>query len=957
LFALTDGARFCQRKSRLVPRFWNQPESTFLFPEDSMRRSWYLASAGAVALVVAVIAWLASTTGAQNPNNGNGAGNGKKAVEGPLPIRQVVLFNSGVGYFQREGDVDGNAHVELSFPTSDINDLLKSLVLQDLGGGKISTVSYDSHDPIDKILRSFALDLNNNPTFGQLLNQARGEKIELFVKSDKKDGQTSKIQGIIVGMEVKRRPIGKDQTQVVDMETLNISGPSGLQGVNMEDILGVRFQNPTLENEFQRALKVLASSHDTQKKTVSLGFNGAGKRAVRVGYVVERPLWKTSYRLRIEPNGKIFMQGWAMVENTSDDDWNDVRMVLVSGRPISYQMNLYEPIYIPRPLVEPEMFASLRPPVYGGAMGADEQAREPAQPRAANAPNAGPVAIGGVVTPQQALALQQQMMGPMGGAPGSFNPMQPGWGGQGFGGGNFQGGFQGNQFGLGNTANTMNPYQNNRGNVNYNNDGTANSMNIKLTYEELQRRRQQEVAQKDAAKAKGAMVAGLNFKEGIASVASAEEVGDYYQYVIDQKVSLSRQKSAMLPILDQTIDGSKISIFNEETQAKYPLLGLRLKNTSGQPLTQGPITVYDNHTYAGDTRILDLQPNEERLLSYALDQSTEVKTDVKSTPSPDMTFRLGEPNLTARYKLRQTKTYSIKNRSIHDRTVILEHPIRSDWKLVDQKPSEKTRSHYRFSVNVAAGKSATYDVVEEQARVDQVALGAVSGAPAYTVSVGVNVKPMVHVHEDRLVALKIQKGFVTPTWKSRETRSYHVQNLSEQDRTFTIDHIIRKDWSVIDPKEDPKAGPEVLRFKLAVAKGKTGTQEIVEERVHTEKGKLLKDVGETKLKEFIAHAVPSADVKAALTKAIALSTKVVDTAKQLGDSEKSLKVVSDDQARLRENLRIIPQTSDPYKKFLDKFVTQETEIEDLQKNIRQVQATLLAAQREYDVFIANLNAE
>src|SRR6185436_14683979 len=116
----------------------------------------------------------------------------------------------------------------------------------------------------------------------------------------------------------------------------------------------------------------LAGSHDTQKKTVSLGFNGVGRRAVRVGYVVERPIWKTTYRLRLEGNNKVFLQGWALVENTSDDDWKDVRMVLVSGRPISFRMNLYEPLYIPRPIVEPELFASLRPPVHGGALEVDQ---------------------------------------------------------------------------------------------------------------------------------------------------------------------------------------------------------------------------------------------------------------------------------------------------------------------------------------------------------------------------------------------------------------------------------------------------------------------------------------------------------------------------------------------------------------------------------------------------------
>ena len=147
---------------------------------------------------------------------------------------------------------------------------------------------------------------------------------------------------------------------------------------------------------------------------------------------------------------------------------------------------------------------------------------------------------------------------------------------------------------------------------------------------------------------KAPTIAGLDFKEGIQSIASSEEVGDYYQYIIDQKISLARQKSAMLPILNQTIAGGKVSIYNEAVLAKYPLLGIRLKNTSGKPLTQGPITVYDDGSYAGDTRTLDLQPNEERLLSYAIDQGTEVKTEIKTYPAPDMTLKIGGNNLTAR---------------------------------------------------------------------------------------------------------------------------------------------------------------------------------------------------------------------------------------------------------------------------------------------------------------------
>src|SRR5207237_2720887 len=111
--------------------------------------------------------------------------------------------------------------------------------------------------------------------------------------------------------------------------------------------------------------------HAAQKNAVSLVFTGQGKRPVRVGYVVEAPVWKTSYRLALPPaggEGKPRLQGWAVVENATDEDWNGVRMALVSGRPISFKMDLYQPLYVPRPTVEPELFASLRPPTFEGGI-------------------------------------------------------------------------------------------------------------------------------------------------------------------------------------------------------------------------------------------------------------------------------------------------------------------------------------------------------------------------------------------------------------------------------------------------------------------------------------------------------------------------------------------------------------------------------------------------------------
>jgi hypothetical protein len=220
------------------------------------------------------------------------------AEAGPnLPVTQVVLFSSGVGYFQREGEVEGNARVDLQFPIGDVNDLLKSLILQDLGQGKIGPIAYDGQEPIDKTLRSFSVDLTGNPTFGQLLNQARGEKVEIVMQQNAAN-QPGTLTGIVLGMESEMQPSGPGAVHEVHL--LNLVCAEGVRSVNLREVQRVRFLNPRLEGELRKALDVLATSRDELKKEVSLNFKGEGKRKVRVGYVAENPIWKTSYRLSVD---------------------------------------------------------------------------------------------------------------------------------------------------------------------------------------------------------------------------------------------------------------------------------------------------------------------------------------------------------------------------------------------------------------------------------------------------------------------------------------------------------------------------------------------------------------------------------------------------------------------------------------------------------------------------------
>jgi hypothetical protein len=611
----------------------------------TMRRTLLVVPLLGAAAVAAALAVRPATS----PAEGGKSETNAKATSSPqLPVAQAVLFSSGVGFFQREGEIDGNQRIDLSFPVQDINDLLKSMVLQDLGHGHVSAVSYESRDPIDKTLRSFAINLTQNPGYGQILNQARGEKVEVSLQASN-NAQPGTLTGTIIGVEPKQEAVSKEK--IVHVEMLNLWCAEGMRSLRMPDVLRVRFLNPVMENEVKRALEVLSLSHDTQKKAVSLVFSGEGKRPVKVSYVVENPIWKTSYRL-VLTDGKPYLQGWAVVENPSDEDWNNVRMSLVSGRPISFQMDLYQPLYVPRPTVEPELFASLRPPTYTGAM---EQTTNGIRTESATfrtAPTAPPGA----------------------GAQPAFKDRGAG-GAAGF--------------------------------------GMAVHARETLVREGL-----------NDAEALGDLKASRLGLDGaaVASAASAKNLGDFFQYVIDHPVSLPRQKSAMLPIVSTDVEGARVSIYNEHTLAKHPLLGLRLKNNSGVHLMQGPITVFDKNTYAGDSRIMDLQKGEERLISYAVDLGTEVEPVAKRDSDRYTLVKIVKGIVQTTTKIRETKTYNVKNRGEQDRIVLIEHPFRPDFKLTSKEPKERARDVYRFEVDVAAGKSAKQEVIEERDLVSQIAI-------------------------------------------------------------------------------------------------------------------------------------------------------------------------------------------------------------------------------------------
>jgi hypothetical protein len=541
-----------------------------------------------------------------------------------VPVTKVVLFSSGVGYFEHAGLVRGNSATELRFKTSQINDILKSIVLQDQDGGRVGAISYPSQDPLAKTLRSFQVDITGNPSLAQLLNQLRGARVTI-------QAQAEKLSGIILGVETRAK--GGEKGEGFAVAVLNLLTGATLRAVELQSISNLTLDDPQLQEELTRALGALVQARDQDKKPVTINFAGAGERRVRIGYVVETPVWKTSYRLLLDDKGKFGkLQGWAIVENQTESDWNEISLALVSGRPISFMMDLYQPLYSTRPTVVPELYASLRPPVYD----------------AATATGVARVTLGAAVSA----------------------PAPP--------------------------------------RIGYDREGRPTPLRL------------EEVVTTGLAAGKAT---NLDAAESVRSVASAEKLGALFQYTVSD-VTLARQKSAMLPIITDSVELERLSIYNASVLRSNPLNGVLLKNTTGKHLLQGPLTVLEKGSYAGDARIDNVPPGQDRLLSYGIDLEMLVDNTKSRQSGALLTAKIDKGELIISRKLVATQEYAANNKSTKDKMLVIEHPIRTGWKLVDtQKPFETTPAVYRFKGTAVANKVTVLAVTEEVVQEEQITLG------------------------------------------------------------------------------------------------------------------------------------------------------------------------------------------------------------------------------------------
>jgi len=624
---------------------------------------------------------------------------GAEAAATKLPVKRVVLFKNGVGYFEHLGRVRGNQDVSIDFTSGQLNDVLKSLTVLDLGSGRITGVSYNSDAPLSRRLAALRLPLGEQATVAQFLGALRGARIEV-----RSGGAV--YTGRLLSIERKTRVSG-GTTLEVDVVSL-VTDAGELRTIELGPTTSVRILERELSQEVNRYMGLVASTRDRDLRRMTISTAGSGERPLFVSYISEVPVWKTTYRLVLpsKANAKPLLQGWAIVDNTVGEDWENVELSLVAGAPQSFIQNLSQPYYSRRPVVPLPESVQLTPQTHQAtlATGTGQLSGQVTDPSGAVIPNATVRVydesnnLVGETTSDDDGNYEFDSL-PMGNH--RVEVEQQGFQKMVFRGVNVSGGenVQNAQLNVGALAETV-------------------TVEAGAAFPRAPK------ASPGIAGGWGGGIAGGKIsnllmlapgvvRERLEAAAQAQQLGDLFEYKLKERVTIRKNQSALVPIVHAEIAAEKVSLWNESQGSPRPLRALWLTNSSNLTLDGGSFSVLEDETFAGEGLLDPLKPGEKRLLSYATDLGMMVDTKRESESQRVTRVRILRGVMIHTSELRERKTFTIRNEDTAARTVVIEHPVRPGWKLAkDLTPTETTPSYHRFRVAVESKKTTALVVNE-----------------------------------------------------------------------------------------------------------------------------------------------------------------------------------------------------------------------------------------------------
>jgi carboxypeptidase family protein len=642
-----------------------------------------------------------------------------------LPVRRVVLYKNGVGYFEHLGHVRGSQDVHVDFTSAQLNDVLKSLTVLDLSGGRITGVDYNSEAPLARRLATLRLSLGERPTTAEFLGALRGARLEV------RSGTGPLLTGKLLSVERKTRT-GASPGWTVETDEISLITDSGeVRSVDLNASTSVRIAEKDLQVEVGRYLGLIASSRDQDVRRMTISTTGAGERNLYVSYISEVPIWKTTYRIVLpsKADKKPLLQGWAIVDNTVGEDWDGVELSLVAGAPHSFIQQLSEPFYGRRPVVPLPESVQLSPQTHAATL------------------MRGNGRLSGLVTDPSGAALAGASVRLLDENNGVIAQTTTESNGQysfsGVSTGNYRveverQGFQKNLInGLNvtpgeNQFNTQLRLGSNTQTVEVTAEAaTLNSTSSSLMISSAGKlsavANRPHVASGFGSRSGGGMFASppppppppspASLEEaremGVAA-ASGQELGDLFEYKLKDRVTLKKNQSALVPIAQTEIEAEKVSLWSGVTGSGRPLRGLWLRNTSPLTFDGGSFSVLENEVFAGEGLTDPIKPGERRLISYATDLGLLVEASQNSQPQHVTRVKISKGVLTQVSELHERTLYIARNQDQVMRTLVIEHPARAEWQLAKaaKEPDEKAPGVYRLRLEVPSKAIASLPVEE-----------------------------------------------------------------------------------------------------------------------------------------------------------------------------------------------------------------------------------------------------
>ncbi len=659
------------------------------------------------------------------------ASSGSNESVAKLPVRRVVLYKNGVGYFEHLGRVRGSQGVHIDFTSAQLNDVLKSLTVLDLAGGRITGVDYNSEAPLARRLATVRLALGERPSVSEFLGALRGARLEV------RGATGPPLTGRLLSVERKTRSATNWTVETDEISLITDTGE--VHSVDLNPTTSVRIAEKDLQVEVGRYLNLIASSRDQDVRRMTISTTGNGERNLYVSYISEVPIWKTTYRIVLPTKAekKPLLQGWAIVDNTVGEDWNDVELSLVAGAPHSFIQQLSEPFYGRRPVVPLPESVQLSPQTHAATLSGGN-----GRLSGAVADASGGVIAGANVKlmDENGLIVAQTTTDSSGNY--SFSSLSPG---------NYRvqterPGFKTNLMTQLNVAPGENQ-ANTRLDVGASTETvevTADTASINTSMAMLGTTgKLSNVANRPHVStgagfgrgviggiaggvpggSMGGVIGGVAAPSTAAleearamgeAAASGQELGDLFEYKLKDKVTLKKNQSALVPVAQTEIEAEKVSLWNGTSGSGRPLRGLWLKNTSPLTFDGGSFSVLENEVFAGEGLTDPIKPGERRLLSYATDLGLLVEAQTNGRPQHVTLAKISKGILTQVSRLEERTLYTVRNQNAAARTLVVEHSARPGWSLARgaKEPEEKAPGIYRFRLDVPAKATASLPVEE-----------------------------------------------------------------------------------------------------------------------------------------------------------------------------------------------------------------------------------------------------